>query len=625
MCGIVGKLYFNKDKGIYEKEIREMTKILVHRGPNDEGIFLDGNLGLGHCRLSIIDLSPAGNQPMPNEDQTIWLVFNGEIYNFQELRKILEKKGHQFKSKTDSESIIHLYEDYGPNCLNYLQGMFAFAIWDRKKRELFLARDRVGKKPLKYYFDSNVFIFASELKAILKNSEVKKEIDFEAIDEYLTYQYVPSPLTGFKNIKKLPPAHYLIVKENGEIEIKKYWQLDFSQKWNLSEKEWQEKIVEKLKEAIRLRMVSDVPLGAHLSGGIDSSLVVAFMAREFKEPIKTFSIGFKEIDYNELPYAKLVAERYKTDHYEFILEPETIEILEKLAWHYEEPYADSSALPTWYLAEKTKEYVTVALNGDGGDENFAGYTRYNAMKLFYQLKRIPFKNFFKEINQLLYQITNRKIFQKGYRFFNAFSNNPIDSYLKIIDYFGPEEKEGIYTEDLKNKVKNSRWHFFLEEKFKETKDLDWLDQLLKVDTISYLPDDLLVKVDIASMTHSLEVRSPFLDYKFLELTARMPSSLKIKGHTKKYLIKKIAERYLPKECIYRPKQGFGVPLEHWFREEKFENYLKKELLDKKFLDYGFKKEGVEKLILDHKIKKANYANQLWALLMLAKWLKIYLR
>ncbi len=620
MCGIAGKLYF-KEKKVTPEEIKKMTDAISHRGPDDEGIFVRENVGLGHRRLSIIDLSAAGHQPMSDEEGKIWIVFNGEIYNFLELREKLEKEGVKFRSKTDTEIIIHLYKKYGVKCLNYLRGMFAFAIWDEFKKELFIARDRLGKKPLKYYFDDHVFIFASELKAVLPNTEVKKEIDFEAIDEYLTYQYIPHPKTGFKNIWKLEPAHYLIVK-NGRVIKEKYWDLDYTKKLDYSEEEWEEIILNKLKEAVRLRLISDVPLGAHLSGGIDSSLIVALMAKEMKEPVKTFSIGFKEADYNELPFARMVAEKYKTDHHEFIVEPNAIEVLPKLAYHYEEPYADSSALPTWYLSELTRQNVTVALNGDGGDENFAGYDRYAALKLFHDLKFIPSKKILKEINKKLYDLTKIKLFRKGYRFLDSYDTDPLSFYLKIIDHFGAEDKKSIYSVELEEKVKNSRWNSFLNSKFENGKNLNWLDQILYTDINSYLPDDLLVKVDIASMAHALEIRSPFLDHEFMELTAKIPDNLKLNGFNKKYILKKLAYRYLPKECIDRPKQGFGVPLEHWFRGS-LESYLNERLFDEKFSVFGFKKDGLKKMIDDHKNHRSNYANQLWDLLMLREWLESF--
>jgi asparagine synthase (glutamine-hydrolysing) len=616
MCGIFGKLFFEKTK-IEEKDYKDCLDAISHRGPDDEGFYVDENIILGAKRLAIIDLSPAGHMPMTNEDGRFWMVFNGEIYNFLELRKDLEKR-HKFKSRTDSEVLLHLYEEKGIDCLRYLRGMFAFAIWDKKEKILFLARDRLGKKPLKYYFNDKFFIFASELKAILKDKEVKKEIDWGAIDEYLTYQYVPHPKTGFKGIFKLEPAHYLLVTLNGKIKKERYWNLDYSQKLNLSENEWIEVIEEKLKESVKIRLISDVPLGAHLSGGIDSSMIVAMMAQQMKEPVKTFSIGFKEKEYDETKYARLVAKRYGTDHHELIVEPNAIEILPKLVYYYEEPYADPSALSTWYLCEVTKKYITVALNGDGGDENFAGYDRYNTFKLYKDLEFLPGKRIFGKINEILYRITKLKIFRKGFRFFSAYREDPISFYLRLIGFFQNEEKEKLYQPDLKKLIEDSRGSNFLREIFKKTKG-HWLDRILYLDINSYLPDDLLVKVDIASMAHSLEVRSPFLDHEFMELCAKIPPNLKMKGHNKKYIFKKLAQKYIPKECIFRPKTGFGVPLEFWFKEELL-NFLKERILSQEFLNYGFNKNFLEQLIKEHQKGIRNHSYRLWALLILSEWL-----
>ena len=618
MCGIFGKLFFEKTK-IEEEDYKDCLNEISHRGPDDEGFYVDENIILGSKRLAIIDLSPAGHMPMSNEDGRFWLVFNGEIYNFLELRKDLEKR-HKFKSKTDSEVLLHLFEEKGVECLKYLRGMFAFAIWDKKEKILFLARDRLGKKPLKYYLNDKFFIFASELKAILKDKEIPKEIDWEAIDEYLTYQYVPHPKTGFKKIFKLEPAHYLIVTLDGKIKKERYWYLDFTQKLNLSENEWIEAIEEKLKECVKIRLISDVPLGAHLSGGIDSSMIVAIMAQEMKEPVKTFSIGFKEKEYDETKYARLVAKRYGTDHHEMIVEPNTIEILPKLVYHYEEPYADSSALPTWYLCQMTKKYITVALNGDGGDENFAGYDRYNAVKLYFSLKFLPGKKFLKKINEIFYQITQFKIFHKGFRFLSAFEKDFISFYVRLIGYFQDEQKEKLYQPDLKKLIENSRGYNFLREIFNKIKG-EWLDRILYLDINSYLPGDLLVKVDIASMAHSLEVRSPFLDHEFMELCAKIPPNLKMRGHNKKYILKKLAQKYIPKECIFRPKTGFGVPLEFWFKNELL-NFLKERILSKEFLNYGFNKKFLEQLINEHQKGIRNHAYRLWALLILSEWLSL---
>jgi asparagine synthase (glutamine-hydrolysing) len=622
MCGIAGKINFDHNRPIKPSEIKAMIGTIAHRGPDDEGVFVDGNVGLGTRRLAIVDLSSAGHMPMSDESKKFWITYNGEIYNFPELKKSLEQDGVKFRSHTDTEVIIELYKKYGVDCLKYLRGMFAFAIWDSAKQLLFIARDRIGKKPLKYYKDSSAFIFASELKAILANPEVKKEPDLEAIDEYLTYQYVPHPKTGFKNIYKLEPGHYMII-QNGNISKQKYWDLDFSSKLDLTESEWQGQIETKLTESVKMRLISDVPLGAHLSGGIDSSVVVALMAKVMNKPVKTFSIGFAESDYNELPYARMVADKYHTEHQEFIVEPNTIDILPKLAYHYEEPYADSSALPTWYLSELTRKHVTVALNGDGGDENFAGYARYNAMKLYRLLAMIPAKKSLAEVNRFFYETTKLKIFRKGQRFLGSYSGKPIDFYLNIIDYLDKNDKNQVYTGEFKQKVAHSSWHSFIRQYYDGAPARDWLDKILYTDIKTYLPDDLLVKVDIASMAHSVEVRSPFLDHEFMELAAKVPSNLKLKGQNKKYILKQLAYKLLPRECIDRPKQGFGVPLEHWFRGHLNE-YLKANLLSESFLKWSwFRREGIEKLIEDHKTHKQNNANQLWALLMLSQWLKTW--
>ena len=614
MCGIAGQFNFG-DRAVKETDILNMSKKIQHRGPDDMGTFIHENIGLGHTRLSIIDLSKNGHQPMSDSSKRFWITYNGEIYNFKELQDDLKKDGIDFKSKTDTETIIYLFKKHGPDCLKYLRGMFAFAIYDREKKELFLARDRVGQKPLKYYYDQNKIVFASELKAILVNPEIQKEPDWNAIDAYLTFKYIPTPKTGFKNIFKLPPAHYMIIKKSGEKIIKKYWDLDYSQKLNLSEAEWQEKISSKLKEAVKLRLISDVPLGAHLSGGIDSSLIVALMSEMSQKPIDTFSIGFKEDDYNELPYAKLVADKYKTNHHKFIIEPQALETLPKIVYHYEEPYADASAIPTWYLSQITRQNITVALNGDGGDENFAGYERYKALQLYQSFKSIPLKKSASILNSLLYHLTNKKIFAKASKQLKADYSSFENFYLSIIEYLSSEDKKNLYTEKL---TINSSIQKNNHEIFTNNKELNWLNQALKIGILTHLPDDLLVKIDIASMAFGLEVRSPFLDHELLELTAKMPSNLKLNGGNKKYILKKIAEKYLPNECIYRPKQGFNVPLEHWFKDE-LSGYIESKILNKKFLDYGFDSDYIKELISKHQSRKENNENKLYSLLMLSLW------
>jgi asparagine synthase (glutamine-hydrolysing) len=626
MCGIIGKINFNKKNPIDGANIESMLDAIHHRGPDAKGTKLFESIGLGHSRLAIIDLSEKGREPMSDSEEKIWLTFNGEIYNFQKLRKDLEKDGVDFYSETDAEVIIYLYKKYGTACVKYLEGMFAFAIWDVEKESLFLARDRVGQKPLKYYSDENTFIFASELKAILTNPEVKKEIDYSAIDEYLTYQYVPHPKTGFKNIYKLEPGHFMTVNSKGEVKKQSYWDLEYIPKEKHSEEEWKKEVSDKLKESVEKRLMSDVPLGAHLSGGIDSSLIVALMAESQSKPIETFSIGFEEDTHNELPWAKKVADQYHTSHHEFIVKPSAIELLPELAYHYEEPYADPSAIPTWYLSKLTREHVTVALNGDGGDENFLGYSRYTMMKDYYSLAKIaryiPQRKNLSKATNALYNKTHLNVIRKGGTFLDKFTDDPAEFYTHLMARFSESEKSQIYTDELYEKTKSSRARTFVSDLFTKSKNLDKQDQLLYVDLHSYLTDNLLVKVDIASMAHGLEIRSPFLDHGFMELVAKMPSEYKLRGKNKKYLLKQIAYNYLPKECIDRPKQGFGVPLEKWFRFE-LKDYLKEELLDEKFYAYGFRKSAIEKMIEANTDGTKKYTNQLWTLLMLRNWLRTW--
>lgn len=622
MCGVFGKLFFKKTQ-IEPKKYQGCIECLYHRGPDDSSFYYDQDIILGARRLAIIDHSKNGRMPMCNEDRSKWIIFNGEIYNHQLLRESLSKK-HHFKSKTDTEVILHLFEEKGYNCLKYLRGMFVFAIWDTKKKELFIARDRIGKKPLKFFLGKDFFIFASELKAILKDEHVPKEIDYASIDEYLTYRYMPSPKTGFRNIYKLEPATYLRIKlQTKEIIKKNYWNLDFSEKLSLNEEEWEIAILNKLKESTLLRLTSDIPVGIHLSGGIDSSLITAIAAEHSQKSIKTFSVGFKEKDFNELNYAKLVSKKYNTDHHEFIIEPNMIEAMTKFAYYYEEPYADSSALPSWFLSILTKKYVTVALNGDGGDENFGGYLRYNAY-LFYQLiKKIPCRKSIEYFFNTIYNGTKIKPFRWGSKFFSSFDNNDAVTYLNFIRCYTESEKNLIYHDDFKKLIIPPHYLDYISSKFSETINLNFLDKLFYVDIHSYLPDDLLVKSDISGMSHSLEIRSPFLDHEFVELAAKMPANLKIKNLTNKYLLKKIASKYLPKILLKRKKQGFSVPIEDWFRSS-LKTFVQEKLLDDKFLSYGFfKRKGLENLIYNHSHGIRNYADHIWALLSLQEWLNIW--
>lgn len=627
MCGITGKISFAGFE-IESSHLKAMNSAIVHRGPNDTGVYIspDQTVGLGHQRLSIIDLSPAGHQPMRYMDR-YEIVFNGEIYNWQEERRQLETLGYRFTSNSDTEIIMALYDRYQENCVLHLRGMFAFAIYDERERILFCARDRVGKKPFKYYFDNNVFIFASELKAILTQSEYVRSVDYTAIHHYLTLQYVPAPLTGFTGIKKLLPAHYIKINIKDKIvKIQKYWHLDYSHKLELSEREWARKITSTLEEATRMRMMADVPLGAFLSGGIDSSAVVALMAKHSSTPIKTFSIGFEEEKYNELPFAKRIAKLYQTDHTEFIVNPEAIEILPYLVKQYEEPYADSSALPTYYLSKLTREHVTVALNGDGGDENFAGYGRYSVQKfsLWYDRVRWLHHTLAIPTTRHLARYIQNTLLERADRFASTMSEPYPHRYVNYICYFSNAAKKHLYTKSFFDKVGLQDSYDIIARQFAIAHTSHPLDQTLYADIATYLPDDLLVKVDIATMAVGLEGRSPFLDHKFMELTAQIPFHLKLKGlNTKKYILKKALEGILPDPILYRPKMGFGVPIERWFRGD-LQKFTANILLSDRASARGlFRPEAVQKLLKIHTNSNINYANHIWALLTLELWLREY--
>ncbi|EKE16392.1 MAG: hypothetical protein ACD_11C00018G0028 [uncultured bacterium] len=627
MCGITGKIHFNNSI-LSEADILTMNEKIIHRGPDDGGVYIspDKKVGLGHRRLSIIDLSPLGHQPMAYMNK-YWIVFNGEIYNFQEKRELLEKEGYKFKSHSDTEIIMALYDKFGKKCLDHLRGMFAFAIYNEQEKTIFCARDRVGKKPFKYYLDENVFMFASELKAILTQPEYKKEVDYVAIHHYLTLQYCPAPLTGFKNLKKLEPAHYLFIDlKTKKIEKERYWKLDYSKKLNLSENEWKKRIIEKLEESIKLRMIADVPLGAFLSGGIDSSAVVALMSKLSDKPIKTFSIGFEEEKYNELKYAKIISNKFKTDHKEFIVKPDAIEMLPKLVYQYEEPYADSSALPTYYVSKLTRDYVTVALNGDGGDENFAGYGRYSIHKfaLMYENFSILHKFIVVPAIRIIEKISKNIFLNRALRFSESLFQPYNYRFVNYGCYFNNDMKKNLYTDEFNDRMKGIDSYDIIANHFSESGSKNKTEQAVYADLATYLPDDLMVKVDIDTMSVALEGRSPFLDHEMLELTAKVPFNLKLKGwNNKKYILKKALEGIIPNEVMYRPKMGFGAPIDIWFRG-KLKKYAYDTLLSEKAVKRNiFKKEAVKKILDTHVNTKISFAYHIWALITLELWFQEY--
>jgi len=628
MCGITGKIYFN-NKTVSEGDVRVMNQKIAHRGPDDSGVYIskDQKVGLGHARLSIIDLSMNGHQPMHYKDRYT-IVFNGEIYNFQHERAQLEKDGYKFTSSTDTEVILALYDKYGVECLEHLRGMFAFAIFDKQDQTIFCARDRVGKKPFKYFLNDNVFIFASELKAILTQSDYKKEPDLTAIHHYLTLQYCPAPLTGFKDIQKLESAHYLLVDlKSGSIQKKRYWKIDYSNKQKHSEEKWKSILMDKLEESVSLRMISDVPIGAFLSGGVDSSAIVALMSKFSDRPVETFSIGFKEKKYNELEYAKVIADKFKTSHHELIINPQHIELLPEIVRSYEEPYADSSALPTYYLNEFTRKNVTVALNGDGGDENFAGYKRYSFYKLSLMLERLSLINKYVAVPVLkqLQKIIKTYFIDRSYRYMNSLSTDYTVRYLESLYALTDNVKQSYYTKSFQKKMANEvLTSTFVSDKFTEAGTSDKIDQVLYTDMMTYLPDDLLVKVDIASMAYGLESRSPLLDHELLELSAQMPSNLKLKGLTTgKYIFKKTLEDLLPHDILYRQKKGFGVPVDNWFKGD-LRDYAYSHLLSKRFENRNILTKEATKNILDtHMNTTIDTSYTIWTLLMLELWFREY--
>ncbi len=606
-----------------------MCSVLAHRGPDDEGVYCKERIGLGHRRLSIIDLE-GGHQPMSNEDNTIWIIFNGEIYNFLTLKAELIKKGHIFKTKSDTEVILHLYEEEKEKCLDRLNGMFAFAIWNERKKQLFLARDRIGIKPLHYFIKDGKLVFASEIKAILQDKSVKREIDYEALHDYLSFLYVPAPKTMFKGIKKLPAGHYLICSRD-KIEIRQYWDIKFASEPFLTpgvENGICGNIYSKLKESVRLRLISDVPLGAFLSGGMDSSSVVSLMSELQEKPVLTNSIGFTEKKYDEIRYAKILAKKYKTDHHEYIVRPNILDVLDKLLWFYDEPFADASSIPTYYVSKMTRQNVKVALSGDGGDESFAGYTRYiysNAIIKLQNLLPNFMKNAAGRFSINLAQQTDNSWAIKIKNKLEEFYLPPLDIYFKIISIYKEEEKNLLYSEKLREILKDYSSKAIFQKFFENCKSENYISRLQYLDIKTYLTDDILTKVDRASMANSLEVRVPFLDHIFMEYIATIPASLKAKGFKQKYIFKKTMSKNLPREILYRPKMGFGVPMTEWLRGE-LKNVIEKELFEKRgIISELFNTEYIKEIwqmTLHSRIRgfrKTDFSYRIWLLFIFSRW------
>jgi asparagine synthase (glutamine-hydrolysing) len=618
MCGITGKIYFDSNRLIDPSELKQMTDIIIHRGPDDEGFFIEKNIGLGFRRLSIIDLK-TGHQPLSNREKTMWITFNGEIYNYLQIKRHLQEKGFIFTTQTDTEVILLLYEAYGEKCLDYLRGMFAFVIWDKEKNVLFGARDRFGIKPFHYYIDNEQFLWASEIKSLRINLSGKLSLDYESLNEYFTYGYIGNSRSIYREVKKIPPAHYFILnidKPVHSVQLKKYWQIQYEPDYTIKENEWIQLLEEKFAESVKLHMISDVPLGAFLSGGVDSSAVVAFMSRVSDIPVKTFSIGFKESEYNELEFAREVSASYKTEHHELILEPESIELLPILVQAYDEPFYDSSAIPSYYVSKFAHEKVTVVLSGDGGDELFGGYDNYSKVL---QLNNSFFnKEIFKPIWQSLHQILPDKFYGKGYSYYQSHSIEILGAYFCL---WKMKERETIFNNETKSKIKHFNFEQYKLDILKSTYHTDKLDRLQYLDLRTYLPDDILTKVDRVSMQNSLETRVPILDHELAELSFKIPSELKIKNYEKKYIFKRMLKNYLPDKVLNHRKQGFQIPVSIWFRDSLYE-YINDNLLRKNSRINEFVNPvKVAKLIQNHTVGMRNFADQIWSLLFLEEWLK----
>lgn len=621
--------------GEQSPDLTVLTRICTamhHRGPDDQGVYANHSVALGQRRLSIIDLT-TGRQPLSNEDGSVWVTFNGEIYNFAALRVTLEQHGHRFRTTSDTEVIVHAYEQYGSACVEHFRGMFAFAVWDANERVLFLARDRVGKKPLFYTLVENVFVFASELQALLQHPAIPRQLDWIALDEYLTYGYIPAPKTIFQRIYKLPPAHFLrvpLASPANRLEPQRYWQLDYLPKLTLSEPDTIEAFQELLTEAVRLRLVADVPLGALLSGGIDSSIIVALMSGFCSQPVKTFSIGFDESEFNELPYARQVAQRYQTDHHELVVRPQALDVLPTLVRHYGEPFGDSSAIPSYYVAQLTRQHVTVALNGDGGDESFAGYERYLGNELATLYQRMPLflqRGVLEPLAALLPSSFSRRHRLSQLKRFVQLAGRPqSERYTRWVSSFTPQQKELLYTPALQQELNGYKSVAWLEQQLDTAaaNGLAPLDTLLAVDVATYLPNDLLVKIDIATMANSLEARSPLLDHKVMEFAATLPTQAKLRGRTLKYLLKKLGQRYLPADLLTRRKTGFGVPVGSWMRHELRPLIQDMLLSSNARINTYLRPEAVAQLVHEHLVCRNDHSQQLWSILWLELWHREFL-
>jgi asparagine synthase (glutamine-hydrolysing) len=596
-----------------------MCDVIRHRGPDDEGVHTEPGVGLGMRRLSIIDLS-TGHQPIHNEDQTIWVVFNGEIYNYRELRRELEAAGHRFYTSSDTETIVHAYEQWGEAAFGRLRGMFGIGLWDRRKRTLLLARDRAGIKPLHYAMVGNRLYFGSEIKSLIAAGAVTREIDLGALDHYLSYLYAPRDRAIFKGVNKLPPGHYLAWKD-GRIDVRQYWQIGTAEPFRGTGDEAAHALEAVLADAVESHMISDVPLGAFLSGGVDSSVVVGLMARASSRPVKTFSIGFDDPQFDELEHARRVAEHFGTEHHEFVVRPDGLSILDQLIGHFDEPFADSSAIPTWYVSEIARRHVTVVLSGDGGDELFGGYDRYLPHPRVAQFDSLPVPGK-RQVAGLVWPLLPHGA--RGKNFLRHVSRSDDGRYLDSIAFFQPDEKQALYTADVRRALGRDNAENELARRFARFQALPAHSRMMRFDFETYLPEDVLTKVDRMSMAHSIESRVPLLDNEVIEFASTLPASLKIVNGRRKHVLKEAARRLLPPEILDRKKQGFGVPLGVWFRgglADVFSDVLRSPTTRQRGY---FEPSFIDRIVSEHLTAKRDHTLQLWQLLVFELWHRQYI-
>lgn len=626
MCGICGIWHFAKEQPVLFSDIKRMCDTIVHRGPDDDGQFVSENAGIGMRRLSIIDLS-SGAQPIFNEDRSMAIVFNGEIYNHNDVRRDLMARGHHFRTKSDTEVILHAYEEYGADCPSHLNGMFAFAILDQRNCRLFMARDRLGIKPLYYYLDRDRLVFGSEIKAILQIPQVRRQVDLKALDHFLTFEYIPAPLSILKNIFKLEPGHFLLC-EPGGVRIGRYWSFKY-QSTGMDERTLCENLVDLLQDAVKIRLMSEVPLGAFLSGGLDSSSVVAMMCRSSSDPVKSFSIGFDDSTYNELPFARTIARHFHTEHYEEIITPDVTRLTERIIRQLDEPFGDFSVFPTFMVSEMARKHVTVVLSGDGGDELLAGYDTYLAERMARQYQKLPGflrQGLIRPLVDLIPPTEKKKgLVNKLKRFVEGAGLPAHLQHVRWMIFLQQAEKSLLYSAALQNTLEGENPYDFIEQKFAAVTSDDPLDQQEYVDITTYLVDDILVKVDRMSMANSLEARVPFLDYRLVEFAATIPSHLRLRGRRTKYLLKQAMRGILPEVILSRGKEGFSIPIKNWMKNE-LQPMLLDALSPDRLREHGyFNVTFIAKLIDDHLKGKENHSHRLWALMVFQMWHDLYLK